>query len=334
MRVNINIPWKVRNAFIILENRRHFLLSKISKIRKKENAEISFYCESHAITGASVAIASIANLLSKHWPIEFIASARSSYNQLLAPTILRSRTVSETSKILIIDGQTSLEKINEFRRNGKFVIISAHGILQENIKFKKANAASLVHFVSTAQFQNIAEPPKNHFIIPNFCKKIRKTKSTSNVGIVGRVRDPKKNVATALSAALNSRAKEIHVWGDTTKIIDNSRVVQHGWSYSKERIYDSFDVLVSMSAEESFGLTVIEALSAGIPCVLSSIPAHQNFSDCPGVRIVSPCDSAAITEAIDELLSKKERTKEEAIRHWIERYSENEWIEKISIILS
>ncbi|MBC7205143.1 MAG: glycosyltransferase family 4 protein [Methyloversatilis sp.] len=338
MRIKVNIPWKVRKAILTIENVRHFLLSKIATKRKKETTTISFHCESHAITGASIAIAAIANLLSKHWSVEFIASAQSTYNQLLAPKIRRSHNISETAKILIIDGQTPLEKIEKFRKSGKFVIISSHGILQKNIKLKKANAASLVHFVSTAQFQNIEAPPKNHFVIPNFCQRIRKTKSTSNVGIVGRVHDPKKNVPAALSAAINSCAKEIHIWGDTAKITNSSRVVQHGWSYNKEEIYNSFDVLVSMSEEESFGLTVIEALSAGIPCVLSSIPAYQTFAECPGVRIVRSCDSAAITEAINELLTNKEDTREESIQYWITRYSEpaveDKWIEKISAILA
>lgn len=338
MSAHLNLPWKVRKFILTIKNIQHFLLSKKVTIKKNESAIIAFYCESHAITGASIAIATIANLLSKHWEVEFITSAQSPYNQLLAPNIRRSRNISETTKALIIDGQTPLEKIIEFRKNGKFVIISSHGILQRNIKFKKANAASLVHFVSAAQFQNIEEPPKNHFIIPNFCQRIRKTKSTSNVGIVGRVHDPKKNVPAALSAAINSRASEIHIWGDMTRISNSSRVVQHNWSYNKEEIYNSFDVLVSMSEEESFGLTVIEALSAGIPCVLSNIPAYRTFSECPGVRIVSSRDSAAITEAINTLLNNREKTMNESIQYWTNRYSEpaveNQWIEKISAILS
>ena len=49
-------------------------------------------------------------------------------------------------------------------------------------------------------------------------------------------------------------------------------------------------VLVSMSRHEAFGLTLIEALAAGIPVVASDIPAHREIAESqpPGaVRLVS-----------------------------------------------
>jgi glycosyltransferase involved in cell wall biosynthesis len=56
------------------------------------------------------------------------------------------------------------------------------------------------------------------------------------------------------------------------------------------RWFRTAKVLVSMSRYESFGLTLIEALAAGIPVVASDIPAHREIAESysPGtVRLVS-----------------------------------------------
>jgi glycosyltransferase involved in cell wall biosynthesis len=70
------------------------------------------------------------------------------------------------------------------------------------------------------------------------------------------------------------------------------------------RWFRTAKVLVSMSRQESFGLTLIEALAAGIPVVASDIPAHREIAEShsPGtVRLVSV--NASPTEIADAIVS-------------------------------
>jgi glycosyltransferase involved in cell wall biosynthesis len=56
-------------------------------------------------------------------------------------------------------------------------------------------------------------------------------------------------------------------------------------------IYNTFDVLINLSKQETFGMVVIEAMSAGLPCLLSSIPAFEQFRGCRGVRFIDETTS-------------------------------------------
>jgi glycosyltransferase involved in cell wall biosynthesis len=58
----------------------------------------------------------------------------------------------------------------------------------------------------------------------------------------------------------------------------------------RRRWFRTAKVLVSMSRYESFGLTLVEALAAGIPVVASDIPAHREIAEAQpegAVRLVS-----------------------------------------------
>ena len=101
--------------------------------------------------------------------------------------------------------------------------------------------------------------PKNGI---NTNYRIIKTKKTNNVGIVGRLKEPTKNIG-GTEIALKSNANKLHLWGSDKIKSDNSRVIVHSWEKNKIKIYNSFDILINMSyfKEESFGRVIIEALS-------------------------------------------------------------------------
>jgi glycosyltransferase involved in cell wall biosynthesis len=49
------------------------------------------------------------------------------------------------------------------------------------------------------------------------------------------------------------------------------------------RLYQTLDLFVSLSQGETFNIPVREALSAGVPCVISDIPGHEDLTSLPGV---------------------------------------------------
>ncbi|GIF07576.1 glycosyltransferase family 4 protein [Actinoplanes siamensis] len=61
-------------------------------------------------------------------------------------------------------------------------------------------------------------------------------------------------------------------------------------------------VAVSASAHEAFGMTVADALAAGIPTVASPIPAHRELAALAGntawIRLADPEDEAALADAL------------------------------------
>src|SRR5690606_20976046 len=61
------------------------------------------------------------------------------------------------------------------------------------------------------------------------------------------------------------------------------------------------DALVSMSRFEGQPNVVLEAMAAGCPVIVSSIPAHQELLDERSARFVAVNDAAALAQAITEL---------------------------------
>jgi glycosyltransferase involved in cell wall biosynthesis len=63
------------------------------------------------------------------------------------------------------------------------------------------------------------------------------------------------------------------------------------------------DCFLNSSYHESFGLAVLEALCAGLPCVLSNIPANLKFAaNMPGCYIADANDASLFGAAIAQCL--------------------------------
>lgn len=153
----------------------------------------------------------------------------------------------------------------------------------------------------------------------------------------------------ALDIATSSQADEIHLWGSEpspralTLIHDieqrtGKRIQLHPWTKSKSRIYNSFDVLVSMSLNETFGLIVSEALSAGIPCLLSDIPAFRTFAGCSAVILTSPNDVSLAIGRLNRLMENRLELRAEAQQYWSNNFSmstvRQQWYEAIDYSLA
>ena len=98
-------------------------------------------------------------------------------------------------------------------------------------------------------------------------------------------------------------------------------------------MYDSFDVLISASKYETFGLVVAEALSAGIPCLLADIPTFRSlYSDCEGVILLTG-DHEQDIKNINYLLKNAVELKKPIIQFWEDRFSseivQELWFERI-----
>jgi glycosyltransferase involved in cell wall biosynthesis len=105
----------------------------------------------------------------------------------------------------------------------------------------------------------------------------------------------------------------------------NQRVSLTGWVADVARLLPTFDLFVSPSRSEPFGLAIVEAMAAGLPVIATtSEGAREIIDDSQTGRLVPVGDLEALANAIVELLSdppERERLSENARRAVRERFS-------------
>lgn len=72
----------------------------------------------------------------------------------------------------------------------------------------------------------------------------------------------------------------------------------HNVSHFLSAAADSGGIFVSASKAESFGLSVAEGLSYGMPLILSDIPAHRAFLDAGGIFLFKNGDNKSFANAV------------------------------------
>jgi len=333
------IPWRIKNTLNNIRNGFNYYKSALTSTPA---AEITFYCGFHGQTGGPAAISQIARILSKRYRVEFVSYPTSNYNAILDPSIKIVSKPSVSSKLMIFDVTAGRDRVNDARRRGNPTLVTCHGfsntlhgLLEAEVR-SCLDAADHVHFVTQLQQDEFKIPEDKYFIIKNIHQQVIKTKFGNNVGIIGSIHNEVKNLPRAIEIALASRASEVHVWG-SEKDYKWPAAIFHPWTNNKNNIYNSIDVLVSMSKNETFGMIVSEALSAGVPCLLSDIPAFRAFSTCKSVRIVDPDDTDTAVQYLNTLLDNKNDLRSVAVRYWQENLSEHVierlWFSKMEELL-
>ncbi len=326
----------MRNGLAFMQNR----MASLSRTRTAGKT-IIFCCNFHGTTGATIAIARIANLLADRYSVSFAAGPFSDYNAMLERKVaIVSPGALERHEydLYVCDGQVDLSFFSWLAERNRKSLLTIHGVLGKANRLEKVHLASKSHLVGEVQFMHHEVDPSRYFVIPNYCEKITRMRHAGNVGIVGRLDDPNKNVPEALAIAKLSGATEIHLWGGVESFAPQDRVTYHAWTRNKNRIYDSFDVLISMSREESMGLTVIEAMSCGIPCVLADIPGYRVYRDCPGVALVAPGDREGAVEQVNRFLKTQTELEAGLVEYWNRHYSRGAvaetWFREIDALTS
>jgi glycosyltransferase involved in cell wall biosynthesis len=351
------VPWVIESGTKKLMNRvyyhanrfRHLVAASPRSGRNRSKKIITFKCGFHAIsgtnTGATYAISNVANALAKNFLVEFLSFPTSSYNQLLCSSVRIVPSPRLDGDLYICDAECKHEFYEQLKSLNLRLIItchsfldSGHGLSPEHLR-KSITYADHVHLVSAAQKVSFRLQDEECCIIPNFTTPIRKTRQTNNIGAVGNFNVAAKNAEETVRIGLESGADEVHLWYVDFDKWSSERLKIHAWQPNKKKIYDSFDVLVFMSKEETFGMVVIEAMSAGMPCVLSSIPVFEAlFCECPGVVFIDSSNRESASLIVDDLLNRKDQIREDIINYWRSHYSEEAvtkmWLELLDKVIS
>jgi len=298
------------------------------------------------MSGPIFSIPDIANALAKqNYNVEFISHPTSNYNPQLSRSVRIVKEPDLNSDVFIVDVSCDHIFVRAVKKLGKQVITTVHGKLksghQLNPDYVKVSVelASVVRFVSPTQQESFQLPADKYVVIPNMAEPVFKSQLTQNIGTVGNLSDPRKNAHLTVRLGKESNASSIYLWGAGNEFSSaNDKVISKDWESNKKRIFDSFDVLVFLSSDENCPKVVLEALSCGIPCVLSDISAHKEFGRCEGVKLLNLDDLSQGVEAINYLLSEKEYLKDQIKEFWRANYSEfhfqNNWKKLIQTTLS
>jgi glycosyltransferase involved in cell wall biosynthesis len=316
---------ELKESFI---NRLYFFRNRLNNVfLRKHQVNITFICGFHGKSGGPIAIASIANGLSKTFNVSFLLYASSYYNRLLAPSIKAVSQVYANVDLVICDLSASPQQIAKFKQKGVPILLTIHGLKHALHKLasdhieQMLNLADKVHFVGQVQQDSYKLIKDHYFIIPNSACQVHKHISANNIGSVGNLDEPRKRAALTVKLGLQSKAQKIHLWSSTQVFSDDPRVVHHSWESDKSKIFNSIDVFVFLSEQETFGLVIAEALSAGIPCVLSSIPAFAPFASCPGVILIEESDLPNTHHYINQLLEQKAQLASPIKQYYLENFS-------------
>ncbi|MBI2414893.1 glycosyltransferase family 4 protein [candidate division WWE3 bacterium] len=86
---------------------------------------------------------------------------------------------------------------------------------------------------------------------------------------------------------------------------------------------------VNLSFEEGFGLPLLEAMSCGVPCVVSNIPAYREI-DLGNFIFVDPHDQNSIKQGILKLFTEPEGAREKRINDGFNNVARFSWVETAS----
>lgn len=342
--MKVNLLQHMAKAFSDCRLMLRYYFATLMHKRSSTGKKIHFLCGFHGMSGGPEAIASIANLLSTGHQVSMTLDPTSPFNYWLNERIERKRETPLDADIYVCDRQADLGLVGKLRQAGKPVIATIHGMpdflhgIDQGVANSIFELATHVHFVGLHQAQAFEGIVGKFSVIPNATPDIwQVSKGASlreySVGMVGFFDREDKNLNGNLCAALGSKARQIHIWGPNSVACRDSRIVNHGWSQDKTGIFSSFDVFISLSRKETFGMVVAQALSCGKPCILSDIPAHRAYSLCPGVHLVDEGDTEQAEKLIDAAFDQATDNHGAIRKFWEDRFSdrvvESQWNELV-----
>ena len=156
------------------------------------------------------------------------------------------------------------------------------------------------------------------------CKELEISHRKKLVGFVGRLSSEKRVEDFLLLAALLTETRnDLHfvMVGDghsfeseeyrklVSRYFSGQNLSALGVRYDMPELYSAFDVLVSTSNDEAFGMVLIEALACGCACVSSDNRAAQNIAE-HFIELVTIGDVQRYADAVVRSLKKKQDEKE------------------------
>ena len=145
-------------------------------------------------------------------------------------------------------------------------------------------------------------------------------RETTRIISAGRLHKAK-NYQTALNAVSLLESDNFEYWiageGEQREELDigiKGLNLQHkvkllGFVPDMESLWSQCDIFFIPSKWEGFGLSAVEAMNAGLPCVMGDVPGLNELVTADGVDgiLVDPNDPEAMASELDSLIKDKDK---------------------------
>ena len=247
-----------------------------------------------------------------------------------AARFLKSFAVDQKSGTVLLNGQAEATLVGRCRRLGMRAVVVRHTELrltQNAIKrwlYRRnaANADAVICVSATIATDHRKFLPHEKLHIIRHWAELRYAATAPKsrpctVLYVGRLENGK-GVAELVEAAERLPHIEFVLVGDgrmrkeiAARGLANLKLA--GFQRDLDSFYDACDMLVHPSHSEGSSLVVLEAMAAGVPCLVSDIPALREVAKEGESAALFHCgDVAALTMAITRLCADRERMASQA----------------------
>jgi hypothetical protein len=330
----IPIPWRLKKTASNLVGAAHYYRNRAASAARGNGGKksILFCIPFYGYTGGAFAVLSTANLLSSEYDVSFLTKPTNTMNKYAGPAVRMVSEITEAFDYCVTESGISPDDLDAIRRDGSIVILTMHGAptltdgtknhgYSDQLVDKMMRLVDSVQYISDAQLPFFEGQKVHRRRVPNYVEQVKTHTPGRTAGIVCDTTLPHKNAALSVAMANRSNAERVEVWGKSAGQADTGKVRWNGFATDKGRIYGSIDVLVHLSKLECQPLVVLEAISAGIPCVLAPIPAYAHLQGLEGIYLVDLDDEDGIVKAINAALSCDRIVREGLAAFWERHHS-------------
>lgn len=324
--------WQIKQKLLSVINALQYAKNKVKHKNNASKHTVLIYPSFDGLTGGSLAFYSIGEMISKFQRVDLFTHLGANRNKIVKPSINLIIKLKKDTKydLIIVDDTTDASTIKQLSDTYQCpVVVSCHCLLNHCHGRKPSDlletleAADYIHFVDTCQLADFQQYKDKATIIPNRVEQVVKTQFQNNLGSVGNFNEKRKNLIGVLRTYERTNANHLFIF-NYNRIVECAKpvTINRRWISKKEDIYNNIDIFVFLSTHETFGLVVAEALSAGIPCVISNIAAFQHYKRCEAVKLVDHENVQDAAQKINEILESKEKYNDIATQFWEDNYSD------------
>jgi glycosyltransferase involved in cell wall biosynthesis len=249
-------------------------------------------------------------------PIEALAAGEYDVAHSPHPLLLPSRSAAQVVTIHDLHFLSHPERTSAEIRRDYATLVRAHAARADRILV-------VSRFVSGEVQRVLGVPAERIAVCPNGAPQWKGPPATDNAGgyllFVGTI-EPRKNVGCLLDAYARLRARHAHVPRlvlagradpDATALLAPihqaplaGHVEYRGYVAESEReaIYKGAQALVMPSLDEGFGIPALEAMSAGVPVVVSNRGALPEVVGDAGL-LFDPEDTESVIAALERIIT-------------------------------